>query len=566
MSTALRVRACDFVDDAVEALVHLVTTEDVDAGLDGIDVRGSLLESVGFTGKPNQFAREVVDDRVVAVAGLGPAGDVDPSTLRRVAATVARVCKRHRHVGLVVGDIDRFEVDQQGAYQALTEGLMLGSYRFTLYKSEARARANDHESQQSEDTESVGAPDAGNNPDGNPDDTDDHRLEAVDLVGPVGDPTEEAVQRAARIADGVCLARDLVNEPGGTLTAPEFARRVVELAEGTPLRVKVWQREDIEREGLGGLLGVNRGSTQPPRFVRIAYDPEPTQSIGEPEAAAPDADETPQVSSTPPEADVGSEGDGNQGEAADAGRPPTVALVGKGVTFDAGGLSIKTVAGMMTMKMDMAGAAAVVAAMWVVAHLKPDVAVRAYVPMTDNMLGGDATRPGDVLTIRNGKTIEVVNTDAEGRLILADALSLAVEDEPDAIVDLATLTGACMVALGPKIAGLMGNNDSWISQVRAAADAAGERVWPLPLPKDYESQFKSVTADIKNVGTSHGGALTAGLILQHFVTDDVAWAHLDIAGPAYSDSVDGEVVKGATGFGVRALVELISNFTKPEAT
>jgi leucyl aminopeptidase len=180
------------------------------------------------------------------------------------------------------------------------------------------------------------------------------------------------------------------------------------------------------------------------------------------------------------------------------------------------------------------------------------------------MTGADATRPGDVLRIRNGKSVEVLNTDAEGRLILADALSLASEAEPDAIVDLATLTGACMVALGPSIAGLMGDGE-WISQVREAADRAGERVWPLPLPPDYRKQLDSPVADMKNIGGQYGGSLTAGLFLKEFVADGIPWAHLDIAGPAFLDAEDGENPKGATGFGVRLLVELARSFEKPAA-
>jgi len=191
--------------------------------------------------------------------------------------------------------------------------------------------------------------------------------------------------------------------------------------------------------------------------------------------------------------------------------------------------------------------------------------VRGYLPMTDNMLGGDATRPGDVLTIRNGKTIEVLNTDAEGRLILADALSLASEAKPDAIVDLATLTGACMVALGPDIAGLMGRNDGFLAQVEAAAQRAGERVWRLPLPDDYRESFRSAVADMKNIGGNYGGALTAGLILSEFVAEGIPWAHLDIAGPARAESDSGELTEGGTGFGVRTLVELARAFEKPIA-
>ena len=205
----------------------------------------------------------------------------------------------------------------------------------------------------------------------------------------------------------------------------------------------------------------------------------------------------------------------------------------------------------------MGGAAAVVGAMSVLKAAKVPVRVRAYVPMTDNMLGGDATRPGDVLKIRNGKTIEVLNTDAEGRLILADALSLASEAKPDAIVDLATLTGASVAALGPKIAALMTNDAEFGEKVAGAASDAGERVWPMPLPADYKSQIDSPIADMKNIGKPMGGgALTAGLILQEFVAEGIPWVHLDIAGPAWTEADDAESRKGGTGFGVRTLVSL----------
>ena len=223
----------------------------------------------------------------------------------------------------------------------------------------------------------------------------------------------------------------------------------------------------------------------------------------------------------------------------------------------------KTGAGMMTMKDDMGGAAAVIGAMSVLKELEVSCRVRAFIPMTDNMLGGDATRPGDVLTYRNGKTIEVLNTDAEGRLILADALCLASEAKPDAIIDLATLTGACMVALGPKIAGLMGNNDDWIAQIEASSAATSERVWYLPLPPEYRKHVDSNVADMKNIGIAHGGALTAGLILQEFVADGIPWAHLDFAGPAWTESEDAEITKGGTGFGVRLLADLAANFSTP---
>jgi leucyl aminopeptidase len=212
----------------------------------------------------------------------------------------------------------------------------------------------------------------------------------------------------------------------------------------------------------------------------------------------------------------------------------------------------------------LGGAAAILGAMSVIRAVAPKTKVTAYLPCTDNMTGGDATRVGDVLTIRNGTTVEVLNTDAEGRLILADALSLATEAAPDAIVDLATLTGACMVALGDRTAGLMGNHQGWIDQVRAAADGAGEPVWPLPLPGYLRAKLDSDVADVKNVAAGRfGGALTAGIFLKGFVGEGIPWAHLDIAGPSDASETDGEVVKGGTGFGIRTLVALAATFRKP---
>jgi leucyl aminopeptidase len=334
---------------------------------------------------------------------------------------------------------------------------------------------------------------------------------------------QHALDTGAAVAAGAVLTRDLVNEPGGTLTPPVLAERLDALASEHDLECTVWDEQAIRREGLGGLLGVNRGSTLPPRFVQLRYAP----------------------------------------PAAPRGR---LALVGKGITFDSGGLSIKTGAGMMTMKDDMGGAAAVAGAMSVLRVTAPKCEVRAYLPLTDNMSDGDATRPGDVLRIRGGKTVEVLNTDAEGRLVLADALTLATEADPapDAVLDLATLTGAVESALGQRIAGLMGNHEGWIDEVRAAAGRAGERVWPLPLPADYRRHLDSDVADLRNIGRiPAGGSLIAGIFLQEFVGNGIPWAHLDIAGTAWSTEVDGELAKGATGFGVRLLVELAGRFRKP---
>jgi leucyl aminopeptidase len=354
------------------------------------------------------------------------------------------------------------------------------------------------------------------------------RLERVTLVGDDPAALAAGVARGARIAEAVSMARDLVNEPAGAMTPRRLAEVARELGDRHGLSVTVLDELAIASEGLGGLAGVAQGSEEPPRLIEVVYQP----------------------SSRPPGA-----GDGSLA---------TIALVGKGITFDSGGLSIKTADGMMTMKTDMSGAAAVLATIAAVADLGAAVKVIAVVPATENMPGGRAVKPGDVLKIRNGKTIEVLNTDAEGRLVLADGLSLAAEANPDAIVDVATLTGACVVALGRQIAGLMGNNEDLVGQVRAASDRSGEPVWPLPLPEEYRKGIESEVADMKNISTpaGAGGALTAGLILSEFVAG-TPWAHLDIAGPARSDSDEGYTPKGATGFGVRTLIELVSRFETP---
>ena len=485
----ITVRAVRSVAKAATASVAMVTTEAVAAGVDGFDA--AVLETVGFTGKADQVHLQPAEEGFAGLVGVGPAAEATAAKIRRAGAVLARACSRHARVAVRLPD--GTDIDAAAARQALAEGVILGGYRYTAFKSKSLGNGDGGK----------GAP----------------KLARVDLIGSTSNAAKEALSRGEAVAAGVCVARDLSNEPGGSLTAPVFARKAESVARKAGLRSKVWTAAEIKKAGLGGLLGVNRGSTHPPRFVELTYEPD-----GEPTA--------------------------------------TLAYVGKGITFDAGGLSIKTAQGMMAMKMDMCGAAAIIGAMLVLPAVSAPVRVKGYLPMTDNMLGGDATRPGDVLTIRNGKTIEVLNTDAEGRLILADALSLACEDEPDAIVDLATLTGACMVALGPSIAGLMGNDDSFIETVRDAAERVGERVWPLPLPADYAKHFESHVADIKNIGgNNQGGALTAGLILKEFVDDAIPWAHLDIAGPARAESDDADITKGGTGFGVRTLIELASTFS-----
>ena len=346
----------------------------------------------------------------------------------------------------------------------------------------------------------------------------------IAVAPPDAERAADGARRGARVGASVNLARDLVNEPPSSLTPGRFADAVVDRFSDVPaVAVEVWDEDRIVAERLGGLLGVARGSTQPPRFVRIDYRP-----------------------SDPVEID---------------GRVPHVALVGKGITFDSGGLSLKTATGMETMKTDMGGAAAVFGAVDAAAALGARIRITAFAPLTENMPGGSAVKPGDVLTTRSGKTIEVLNTDAEGRLVLSDALTLASEYEPDAIVDLATLTGAAVVALGKEIAGLLGNDEELIAEVHAAGDRAGEPNWSLPMPDDYRGHIDSEVADMRNVGRpGQAGSIAAALLLREFV-GDVPWAHLDIAGPARSDETSRYLAKGGTGFGVRTLVALLTSDT-----
>jgi leucyl aminopeptidase len=324
---------------------------------------------------------------------------------------------------------------------------------------------------------------------------------------------DEDIRAGETLARAVNLARRLVNEPAGDIYPESFAAEAVTIAENCGLGIEVWDRARLEAERCGSLLAVGKGSDRDSRLVILKYQ-------GGPEGAAP------------------------------------LAFVGKGVTFDSGGLSIKPTDGMKTMKCDMAGAAAVVGAMQAIAELQLPVNVIGLCGLVENMLGGSAFKLGDVLRARSGKTIEVLNTDAEGRLVLADVLDVALQHQPSRIVDLATLTGACVVALGTDIAGLMTNDQTWADEVKSAGDAVGEALWQLPMHAEFGEQIRSEVADIKNTGDGRwGGAITAGKFLEEFVNGK-PWVHLDIAGPAFLDSAKPWLDAGGSGFGVRTLIEI----------
>ena len=322
----------------------------------------------------------------------------------------------------------------------------------------------------------------------------------------------ESGAREGRIL--ACAANDVrnwANEPANRMTPAILAERAQEVAAQAGLEIEVLDRDRMAELEMGGLLGVAQGSVQPPRLILMRYR--------------------------------GKEGG------------PTLGLVGKGLTFDSGGISIKPHEGMQDMKYDMSGGAAVIGAMKALAELKPPINVIGVVPASENMPSGSAYKPGDVIKFYGGKTAEVITTDAEGRMILADAITYAIKQGATHLVDIATLTGSCAVALGDNVTGIMGNNKAFTDKLMEAARLTGEKVWELPLPPEYKEQLKSEIADMKNIGTRYGGALTAGLFLQEFVAD-LPWVHMDIAGTADSDADVPYRAKGATGVGARMLAML----------
>jgi leucyl aminopeptidase len=336
------------------------------------------------------------------------------------------------------------------------------------------------------------------------------------VVGDTGAAAKAVLRRAEIVTAGVAATRDLVNTSPSDLYPQSFAALAAEAAKAAGVEVSVMDDKALRRGGYGGITGVGQGSSHPPRLVRVSH--------------------------THPKA------------------TRTVALVGKGITFDSGGLSIKPAAAMEWMKSDMGGAAAVLSTVNVVARLGLAVNVVGYAPMCENMPSGAAIRPSDVLTMYGGRTVEVLNTDAEGRLVLADAMVRAAEDSPDYLIDVATLTGAQLVALGSHTSAVMGNDDLLRGRVVEAAGRAGEQMWPMPLPPELRRSLDSDVADISNMGDRYGGMLVAGLFLQDFVPEGLSWAHLDIAGPAFNQGkAHGYTPKGGTGAAVRTLVELLED-------
>jgi leucyl aminopeptidase len=348
------------------------------------------------------------------------------------------------------------------------------------------------------------------------DDNQEKEVETVSIVEfdqSKVDAISRGAERGRILGEAANLARDMANEPANVLTPTVMAERAQSLAADAGLECEVLERETMEELGMGALLGVAAGSAQPPKFIIIRYR-------------------------------------GKQDSDA------TFGLLGKGITFDSGGISIKPAGGMEEMKGDMSGGAAVIAAMWAIGKLKPAINVTALVPATENMPSGSATKPGDILQAMNGKTIEVINTDAEGRLILADAICYARENKISPIIDIATLTGAMQVALGPEATGFMATDDDLADAVTRAGEATGERMWRFPLIDEYREGLKSNIADIKNTGNRYGGAISAAKFL-HFFAENTPWVHIDMAPTDNMKKDKGAFVKGASGIPTRTLVSLV---------
>lgn len=500
-----------YTDDLREAPVDLlavgVFSDEPDRGLAFSHLNGGTdgaLEQAcrdeDFRGRPGQSVvfnvGGGISARRILVYGLGERDRYDADVARKLAGATARTA---RHVAastaavvLTVRELPSADGGVIELVEGIAEGVVLGGYQFTPYLT--------RESRPSRLAEVRIA------------------FAAEDVQGVTGAALRHSVLRGEQIAAAVNVARDLVNEPANTMTPQALADVAKRVARSAGLDYRVLGPKDMERQGMGLLLGVAKGSEEEPRLIHLTYTPD-----GRPRGA------------------------------------PVIALVGKGLTFDSGGLSIKDSEGMMTMKVDMAGGAAVIAAMQALAALKPACVVHGIIAATENMPDGRAMRPGDVLRSKKGLTVEVLNTDAEGRLALADAISYALDHGPTDVVDVATLTGACMVALGKSTAGYFTSSDEMNEDLERAFARSGEKFWRLPLDPDLREMLKSDVADLKNIGERWGGAITGALFLKDFVDGGVArWAHFDVAGPVTTGKDSGYTPKGATGFAVKTLVEYVT--------
>jgi len=462
-------------------------TAAVDRALGG--AVSQLIKQGEIKGKPNEITMlhsfgKLPAARVVVV-GLGKKSDL---SVNKVRGAVAETCRwlRAREISTIATVPQGANINKIGpgdAAQAIAEGALLGTYTFRKHMTKKEDKPGEIK-----------------------------RLSIVG-AGRLKARLEKGADKGRIISEATNLARDMVNEPANYMTPTDMAETAARLAREQGLEITILDLEQMKKLGMGGMLGVSRGSRQPPKFMVLNY----------------------------------------KGGTA---KEPDIALVGKGITFDSGGISIKPSDKLEEMKGDMAGGAAVIAAMVAISQLKPKINVMALIPATENLPDGNALKPGDVLTAMNGKTMEIISTDAEGRLVLADALSYAKKHGAGKMVDAATLTGACRIALGDICTGAFGNNQELIDRIIAAGNEAGELVWQMPMFDEYGEQNKSDVADVKNVGGRLAGAITAAKFLAEFV-DDTPWVHLDIAGTSLTDKERGYQIKGATGVPVRTLVNLV---------
>jgi leucyl aminopeptidase len=498
----LRLEVGDILDTEADCIVvNLLqgvtepggATGAVDQAMGGVIKQ--LIEDGDIKGKAGELTLVHTQGKIkpkrVVVAGLGKQDKMSTDTLRSLGGDVARFArgKGFSSVASIIHGAGIGGMDPEAAGQAFAEGVSLGLYRFRRHFSKQDDDDDDSSKEISEFTL-----------------VEQDAARAADV--------RAGIERANALSDATALARDLANEPANYMTPTMLADRARAVAESSGLDFEQFDRAEMERRGMGALLGVARGSHQPPQFIIMRYR-------GDPENAK-----------------------------------KTVGLLGKGITFDSGGISLKPPANMGEMKGDMAGGASVIAAMQAIAKLEPAINVTGIVPATENLPGGGATKPGDVLVAMNKKTIEVENTDAEGRLVLADALSYANAEGMSPLVDVATLTGAIRVALGTVTIGLFANDDDVAERAFRAGERAGEKIWRMPLWDDYKEQNKSRVADVKNTGGQPAGAITAAQFLHEFA-GDTPWAHLDIAGVMNSDKDKGWQVRGASGKPVRTLVNFV---------
>ena len=462
-----------------------------------VQAAGPVLGTARFEGKFSQtfssYHPDYKESREVVLFGLGKRKNHKKLCTRKAFAQIIQLAKsrKAKRIRILMDSFTNAEVKALDAAGILAEISKLASYTFDRYKSKER-------------------------------DAKDNKLEVIEALFVSAKPGPEVLKRiefANAVAEGVNLARNLINEPANVMNPQKLAKAAQEMAGKKKIRCEILGEPELKRLKMGGILAVNQGSRTPAALIVLEYGQRHKKN-------------------------------------------GTVCLVGKGVTFDTGGISIKPAKDMEKMKYDMSGASAVIATLGVVADLKLPLHVVGLAPAVENNVAEDPQRPGDIIRMYNGKSVEVLNTDAEGRLILGDALAYAEKYKPTAIIDLATLTGMCAYTFGDKAIAILGNNAKLVQKVIKAGNAAGERCWELPLWDVYKDQIKGHHSDLYNIGGPYGGTITAAKFLQEFIPAKTPWVHLDIAGTAWADSPRFDCVKGATGVGVKLLMSFLADWAK----